>query len=100
MVDHSVDAHAIIRFNPKNQVQLLLYLIAIALQEDLRDDEIPTGLAWVNPLRGEVEYVCSDTLLKNRNVIRTLASKALCLPSDVVEKVDERLTEVWTAALD
>lgn len=100
MVDHSVDAHAVIRFNPKNQMQLLIYLIAIALQEDLRDDEIPTGLAWINPLRGVVEYVTADTLLKNRTVIRTLASKALNLPPDVVKEVDERLTEVWTAALD
>lgn len=100
MVDHSVDAHAVIRFNPKNQIQLLLYLIAIALQEDLRDDEIPTHLAWINPLRGVAEYVTTDTLLKNRTVIRTLAKKALCLPDDVVKKVDDRLTDVWTAVLD
>lgn len=99
LVDHSVDAHAVIRFNPKNQAQLILYLIAIAIQ-DVRDDEIPTGLAWINPLRGVVEYVTADTLLRNRTVIRTLASKALCLPEDIVEKVDERLTEVWTASLD
>lgn len=99
MVDHSVDAKALIRFNPKNQIQLLLYLILVAQQDDIRDDEIPTGLAWVNPLRGVVEFLTADVIIQNMGVIERLASRALCLPDDVVEKVVERLSGVLTATL-
>ena len=99
MVDHSVDAKSLIRFNPKNQIQLLIYLLLVAMQDDIRDDEIPTGLAWVNPLRGVVEFVTADVIIKNMDVIERLASRALCLPDDVVEKVVERLSGVLTATL-
>lgn len=84
-------------WNPKNQIQLLIYFIILSVFHVISDDcdvPQPSVIAAINPVRGTVEYLSPETLLAHRDVLRTLATKALCLNAELVDRLMEYLEEV------
>lgn len=84
-------------WNPKNQIQLLLYIAAIALLhvvDETCDISQPTALAFVNPIRGTIEFATADVLLDNMPVILNLARRSFALDDETTRRLGTYLSNV------
>lgn len=97
LVDVKCTEHSIRRgeplWNPKNQVQLIGYLVAIAAELVMRPSDyittspMPVAVAFVNPLNGTIEWMTSECLLGHMDVIRRVAESGLGIHGDDLERV-------------
>lgn len=94
--DHSIAYGAQGRWNPKNQIQVLLYLSACALMH-IADPECPvplmTAAALVNPVRGTIEYATSGALLEHLDVIMNLAERSFALSDEMADRLHDYLAD-------
>lgn len=103
LVDVKCAEHSIRRgeelWNPKNQIQLIGYLVAIAAELVMRSSDyismspMPVAVAFVNPLKGTIEWMTSECLLGHLDVIRRVADSGLGIHGDDLERVMSFITE-------